>query len=126
MLQTSNQAEISSLKYLEETKLLDYNSVIIANLVTNRGWREYSEEEKIRCVYNFVKDEIRFGYNETDRVPASKVLEEGYGQCNTKNTLFMALLRAVGIPCRFHGFTIDKALQKGIVSGIWYKLAMPF
>jgi hypothetical protein len=33
------------------------------------------------------------------------------------------LLRGVGIPCRFHGFTIDKALQKGAIAGIWYTLA---
>ncbi len=35
----------------------------------------------------------------------------------------MALLRAVGIPNRIHGFTIDKALQKGAINGVWYKLS---
>jgi hypothetical protein len=35
----------------------------------------------------------------------------------------MALLRALDIPCRFHGFTIHKALQKGAITGIWYTLA---
>ena len=35
----------------------------------------------------------------------------------------MALLRAAGIPNRIHGFTIDKALQKGAITGIWYKLS---
>jgi hypothetical protein len=35
----------------------------------------------------------------------------------------MALLRAVGVPCRFHGFTIDKALQKGAITGVAYQLA---
>ena len=35
----------------------------------------------------------------------------------------MALLRAVGIPCRFHGFTIDKPLQKGAITGLAYWLA---
>ncbi len=39
-------------------------------------------------------------------------MKDGYGQCNTKGTLFMALFRSVDIPCRFHGFTIDKKLQK--------------
>ena len=37
--------------------------------------------------------------------------------------LLMALLRAVGIPCRFHGFTIDKPLQKGAITGLAYWLA---
>ena len=40
-----------------------------------------------------------------------------------KGTLLMALLRSVGVPCRFHGFTIDKALQKGAITGIAYVLA---
>lgn len=40
-----------------------------------------------------------------------------YGQCNTKGTLFMALA-ACGIPCRVHGFTIDKKLQKGAMTAL--------
>ena len=35
----------------------------------------------------------------------------------------MALLRKVHIPCRIHGFTIDKKLQKGGMTGIVYKSA---
>lgn len=35
----------------------------------------------------------------------------------------MAFLRALGIPCRMHGFTIYKALQKGAIDGIYYLLA---
>lgn len=38
-------------------------------------------------------------------------------------TLFMALLRSVGIPCRVHGFTIDKILQKGAMTGFVYRNA---
>jgi hypothetical protein len=51
------------------------------------------------------------------------VLADGYGQCNTKTTLLMALLRAVGVPCRIHGATIHKRLQKGVVTGLFYWLA---
>lgn len=35
----------------------------------------------------------------------------------------MALLRGVNIPCRIHGFTINKKLQRGAMTGIVYKLA---
>jgi hypothetical protein len=35
----------------------------------------------------------------------------------------MALLRATGIACRLHGFTIDKRLQKGAITGLLYILA---
>ena len=67
--------------------------------------------------------DILFGYNIDDGISASKVLADGYGQCNTKGTLFMALLRACNIPCRVHGFSIDKRLQKGAMTGFVYRNA---
>lgn len=103
--------------------MLDYTHSSLVQLVKSRGWNLLGEYERIGAVYNFVQNEIVFGYNEADDIPASRVLADGYGQCNTKGTLLMALLRAVGIPCRFHGFTIDKALQKGAIEGIWFKLS---
>ena len=110
-------------RLLEETKLLDYSNQEIQDLVKIRKWKNFEEEQQIKAIYNYVRDEIMFGYNVDDNIPASKVLSDGYGQCNTKGTLFMALLRAVGIPCRVHGFTIDKKLQKGAMTGIVYKNA---
>ena len=82
-----------------------------------------AEKERIGAIYDFVRNEVAFGYNLADDLPASQVLADGIGQCNTKGTLFMALLRAAGVPCRFHGFTIDKALQKGAITGVAYALA---
>jgi hypothetical protein len=69
------------------------------------------------------REEIRFGYNASADLPASAVLADGYGQCNTKTTLLMALLRASGAPSRFHGATIHKRLQHGVISGLFYLLA---
>lgn len=109
--------------FLQETKLLDYSSKPVQNLIKQRGWKALDDFHKIQETYNFVRDEIAFGYNVSDAIPASRVLRDGYGQCNTKGTLFMALLRGVGVPCRVHGFTIDKKLQKGAMTGIVYKNA---
>lgn len=110
-------------QYLKETPLLDLNSKSIQALINKRGWKSLDEVNKVKSIYNFVKDEILFGYNVDDNIKASKVLKDGIGQCNTKGILFMALLRAVAIPCRIHGFNIDKILQKGAMTGIVYKLA---
>lgn len=110
-------------KYLSETLMLDYSNSKIQELILQRNWKNMSEFERLKSIYNFVRDEIAFGYNKDDSIPASKVLKDGFGQCNTKGTLFMALLRACGIPCRIHGFTIDKKLQKGAMTGIVYKNA---
>jgi transglutaminase-like putative cysteine protease len=108
---------------LTATTLLDHHHPDIEALVARRGWRTLSPYDRIGAVYDFVRNEIAFGYNEGDELPASRVLADGIGQCNTKSTLLMALLRAVGIPCRFHGFTIDKPLQKGAITGLAYWLA---
>ena len=110
-------------QYLQETNMLNYQHSSIQKLVKNKHWENEDEFEKIREIYNFVRDDIAFGYNRDDTISASEVLKDGYGQCNTKGTLFMALLRAVGIPCRLHGFTIDKSLQKGAMKGLLYMLS---
>lgn len=103
--------------------MLDFSSVCIQKLIRKKKWKSLGEFERIKAVYNFVRDSILFGYNVDDSVCASKVLSDGYGQCNTKGTLFMALLRGCGIPCRIHGFTIDKRLQKGAMTGFVYRNA---
>lgn len=109
--------------YLQSTTILDYNSPNIQLLSKNRYWIKLPTFERIGAIYNFIRDEIKFGYNTADDIPASQVLEDGYGQCNTKASLLMALFRLNNIQCRFHGFTIHKALQKGAITGIWYNIA---
>jgi transglutaminase-like putative cysteine protease len=109
--------------YLEQTKLLNYNHSAIQDLIRSRQWSSLSVKNQIRSVYNYVRDEIEFGYNRRDDIPASEVLQDVYGQCNTKGILFMALLRALGIPCRIHGFTIHKQLQKGAMNSWYYRLS---
>ncbi|MDR2720141.1 MAG: transglutaminase family protein [Nitrososphaerota archaeon] len=106
---------------LKETALLNYNDLQIQKLINGRGWRDLSEKDRILAIYNFVRDEIIFGYNASDVMSAVSVLKEGYGQCNTKGTLFMALLRAVGVPCRIHGFYVDKVIQKGVMKSFYYR-----
>ncbi len=110
-------------RYLAETPMLDFSHPTIQRLVEQHRWRDLGDFERIRAIYDFVRDEILFGYNIDDAIPASRVLADGYGQCNTKGTLFMALLRCCGVPCRVHGFTIDKKLQRGAMTGFVYALA---
>ena len=102
-------------RYLQHTPILDFNHPDIQALIQQQNWRLLDDYHKIGQIYHFVKDHILFGYNRRDDISASAVLADGYGQCNTKGNLLMALLRAVGVPCRFHGFTIEKSLQKGAI-----------
>lgn len=110
-------------QFLSHTPLLNFQAAPIQKLITDKGWRSLSQSARIGAAYDFVRNEILFGYNSDDALPASKVLTDGYGQCNTKGTLLMALLRGLDIPCRFHGFTIDKRLQRGVVPELVYPLA---
>ncbi|SFC30933.1 transglutaminase-like domain-containing protein [Pseudoalteromonas denitrificans] len=109
--------------FLLETSMLDFNHPQIQALLEQRKWRDLSQYDAIGAIYNYVRDEIRFGYNADDRLSASKVLKDGYGQCNTKGTLLIALLRAVGISTRFHGFTIYNELQRGAIPSYLFALA---
>ena len=110
-------------KYLLATPMLDLETESIRALVKERNWDRLNSFDKIGAAYDFVRNEIKFGYNSSDDLKASEVLKDGYGQCNTKGTLLMALLRILGIPCRFHGFTIDNQLQKGAIPGYLIPLA---
>ena len=109
--------------FTEATFILDHQSPEIRTLIDVRGWTGLDAYARIGAAYDFVRNEILFGYNRSDDLSASEVLREGYGQCNTKGNLLMALLRALGIPCRFHGFTIHAELQKGAIPGYLYGLA---
>lgn len=110
-------------RYLQATKLVDFNDQSIQYLIAKKQWKQFNDDEKIRQIYDYVRNEIKFGYNKRDDISASEVLKDGYGQCNTKSILLMALLRGAGIPCRIHGFYIDKRMQKGALTGITYLFA---
>lgn len=110
-------------KYLLETKMLNYSNDEIQQLIDEKGWRKLTSFYCTKAIYNYVRDEILFGYNIDNTISASNVLKDGFGQCNTKGKLFMALLRACNVPCRVHGFTINKKLQKGAMTGFVYRNA---
>lgn len=110
-------------EYLKETKMLNFGAAEISDLIDVRGWRQLDEFYKIGAVYGFVQNEILFGYNASDTLTAAEVLSDGIGQCNTKATLLMALLRGLGILCRLRGLEVSKDFQRGATSGIISTLA---
>ena len=72
------------MEYLKETQMLDYSHPNIQKLIYDKQWKQMNEFNRIQAIYNYVRDEILFGYNSDDYISASKVLADGYGQCNTK------------------------------------------
>ncbi|MDE5722205.1 MAG: transglutaminase [Clostridia bacterium] len=110
-------------KYLRETFMLNYNSQEIVGLIRKREWNNLDEYGKIGAIYDYVQNEIALGYNKYDTLSATQVIKDGYGQCNTKATLIMALLRAVGVPCRLHGSKVTKAFQRSLMTKLMANLA---
>ncbi len=109
--------------YLRKTGLLDYDAPQIQELIRKRNWLELDDFHRIGAIYDFVQNEILLGYNRSDTLTAAEVLADGYGQCNTKATLLMALLRGAEIPCRLHGAEVCKIFQRELMMAITAALA---
>ena len=104
----SASAAPSSAPFLEETAFIDYNHPRIQATVAEVTRGATDDREKAVRIHDFVRDEIQFGwasafYDQT----ASAALESGIGFCNTKSTLFVAMLRAAEIPARQHFVSIN-------------------
>ena len=56
--------------------MLDYDNPSIQSLIKSRGWDCLDEFHKIREIYNFVRDEILFGYNADDAIKMLKQSEK--------------------------------------------------
>ena len=59
-------------RLLEQTPILDYYHPSIQNLIEQRKWRDLDIVDKVRNIYNFVRDEVQFGYNTGDMIQASQ------------------------------------------------------
>lgn len=112
-------------RFLKETDMLNYGAQEIASLIDSRKWRDLNEFDRIGAIYDYVQNNILLGYNKYDNLTATQVMADGIGQCNTKATLLMALLRAVGIACRLHGTKVTKVFQRSLMPKIMAKLAPP-
>jgi hypothetical protein len=80
-----------------------------------------SDLEKLELLFLYVRDQIRFGFpsrfSDWDKVRASQVIQSGFGYCNTKATLMVALCRASGIAARVHYSLINAQIMRGIFPG---------
>ena len=106
--------------YLEETAYLDYsNPALQATLATLRG---ATIRQTAINIHDYVRDNVRFGWRpDFYAMTASEVLDAGVGYCNTKSTLFVALLRGAGIPARQRFVTINADILEPFV-----RLPQPF
>ena len=75
IIKKNKECLIMDMRFLEETKMLNYRSVGIQNLINARKWRNLKNYYKIKSVYRYVQNEILFGYNCKDTLTAEQVLK---------------------------------------------------
>jgi len=102
--------------YLAETPYLDIQSPHIRDTAAQLTAPVQSDRQAALAIFTFVRDQIPFGFASGfwDQT-ASDVLAVGRGYCMTKSTLFVALLRASGIPARQVFVDIDAAVLEGLI-----------
>jgi len=101
---------------LAPTRMLDADHAEIAAAAARITAGARDDGQRAVKLHDFVRDEVLFGWAPGfDRYRASEVLRDRIGFCNTKSTLFAALLRAARIPARLHCATITRKLLTGLI-----------
>jgi transglutaminase-like putative cysteine protease len=86
-----------------------------------------SEEEKLKRLFTFVRDEIRFDFVYPQDVPVETVLREGRGVCMQKANLLVALAREAGFKARFRFMYVSKkALEDFLPDFAYTRWVDPF
>jgi hypothetical protein len=101
--------------WLCSTRLLDLDDPKLRIQAMRITQLATTPTRKAVAVHDFVKS-LPFGcVAGFDHVPAAAVLKAGRGDCHTKGTLFVAMLRSVGVPARLRFVTLSSAFLKGII-----------
>jgi hypothetical protein len=74
-----------------------------------------SEAARASRIHDFVRDEVAFGFTpQLDAATPEQTLAAGVGHTIPKTTVFVALLRALGLRAYPHFVTIDRELLRGV------------
>lgn len=106
--------------FLEETTYLNFSHPALQAAV--KRLRGETDRDTAVNIHNFVRDTVRFGWrSKFYAMTAAQVMDAGVGYCNTKSTLFVALLRGAGIPARQRFVSINADILEPFV-----KLPQPY
>ena len=102
-------------QWLGNTQLLDLKDPKLRIQALRITQLASSATQKAVFIHDFVKS-LPFGCVAAfDHVPAAAVLRAGRGDCHTKGTLFVALLRAAGVPARLRFVSLSSKFLAGII-----------
>lgn len=104
-------------------QISDYNHPLVKETALKIIKDKHTVEEKVEAIFYYVRDHIKFGFLKyIDLYEASEIIKAKKGQCNNKCGLFLALCKAVDIESRIHFSGIKKEIQRGVFTGIVYRL----
>jgi Transglutaminase-like superfamily len=101
--------------WLGTTRMLDLDDSRLRIQAMRITQLATTDVQKAILIHDFIKS-MPFGcVAGFDHVPAVSVLKSGHGDCHTKGTLFVALLRCAGVPARLRFVTLTGAFLHGII-----------
>lgn len=108
-------------EYVSPTEFCDCDNVAIKQKSEELTRDVHSPKEAAMKIFSYVRDQTPFAIGRTD-VRASETLKDREGYCVTKTNLQVALLRAAGIPARYHQVVLHKDVLKGIILDAVYEV----
>jgi Transglutaminase-like superfamily len=113
--QNASQAAGPSAANLSDTKLINCSNARIQKLARQIAAQSAEPQARAVAIHNWVRDQIKFAIpGAFYQMAATDVLEAGIGYCNTKCTLFAALLRAINIPTRLRMLDLPAQVLNGL------------
>lgn len=79
------------------------------------------DEEKMKKIFYFIRDEIKFGWVYPQVISVEEVLKNRRGLCMQKTDLLVAMAREAGIPARFHFMYVHKTALMDFLPDYAYK-----
>jgi hypothetical protein len=117
LVATVTSAKARAPDYLESTSLIQAEHPRIVQLAQDITRSAPSRVAAAVLIHNWVRDEIAFGipggFYDT---AATETLDAKVGYCNTKVTLFQALLRAASIPARIRMMDLSAQVLNGLLN----------
>jgi len=110
------QGADSPRRWLSNTPMLQHDHPRVRLQAQRLTQLKVSQADKAVACFQFVRS-LPFklcGY--PAGVTALKVLDEGAGDCHTKGTLFVAILRSLGIPARIHLVALRPEFLHGLLN----------
>lgn len=102
-------------RWLVNTPLLGFNHPKIRLLALRLTQLQPGARRKALACFEFIRA-MPFGcLPDGNSVSALTVLQRKRGDCHTKSTLFIALLRSIGIPARLRFYTLKADFLRGVI-----------